>query len=140
MRYSDRSPSQSDGFNCPSCGNAVQFGEESAKLEHVDGTPMCVPGEEPEHTTPAARFGPISAPVLPGTDEADVPDALLASSQRSQERAARLDVATSRWEQLSPYGTGKRGGVGWGVLLLFVCLAIAIAGCFWFVVENWPAR
>ena len=144
MRYSDRSPSESDGFSCPTCGNAVQFGEDSAKLEHVDGSPMCALGEEPEHTTPAAQFGPISAPVMPGPgtvapdEEADVPDYLLASAQRSQERAARLAVATSRWEQLSPYGTGKRGGIGWGVLGLFLCLALAVAGCFWFAIANWP--
>lgn len=132
MRYSDRSPLESDGFNCPSCGNAVQFGEDSAKLEHVDGTPMCTPGEEPPEVRPAALWAvaDIAPPTVPGPVEA--------AAQRSQERAARLEVAHSRHAELEPYGTGKRGGIGWGTVALFLVLALLVLGCFWFVVANWP--
>jgi hypothetical protein len=125
----------------------VQFGEDSAKLEHVDGSPMCTPGEEPPEVRPAARWpqatdavivpGPVLDP--PGEiADADVPDYLLASAQRAQERRERLKGALDHSETV--YGTGKRGGVGWGTVLLFLCLAAAVAGCFWYVIANWPAK
>jgi hypothetical protein len=123
---------ESDGFNCPSCGQAVQFGADSAKLEHVDGSLMCAPGEEPEHNT----FGPISAPVMPG--EPEIPPAVADSLGRTGERTLPDDPFGV--EEVTEYGTGKRGGDWGAVALLYVLLAVTVAGCFWFVIANWPGR
>lgn len=97
---------------------------------------MCAEGEEPEHTTPAARFGPISAPVMPG--EPEIPPAVADSLGRTGDRS--LPVEPFGAEEVTEYGTGKRGGDWGGVALLYLLLAMMIAGCFAFVWQNWPGR
>jgi len=144
MSTSDSSPLEADGFNCPSCGQAVQFGEDSAKLEHVDGTPMCTPGQEPLNVQPSALWPPVVVPplVIPGLiaveGDPEVSGDIQAAAQRANERARRLEVAHSRLSELQPYGTGKRGGFGWGVLFLFLLLGLSTTSCLWYVIDSWP--